>query len=99
MCVSVGRTGRAGRKGTAYTFISSKEEQYAPIMIKVIEKAKIEPVPSELIELNRSFQAKVARGEAHYVGSGFVGKFIETSMHIRQCGRDRYTYWKECYHE
>jgi ATP-dependent RNA helicase DDX46/PRP5 len=82
----VGRTGRAGRKGTAYTFISSKEEQYAPIMIKVLEKAK-SPIPKELQDLNRSFQDKVARGEAHFVGSGFVGKgfkFDATEMNEQQ---------------
>jgi ATP-dependent RNA helicase DDX46/PRP5 len=69
----VGRTGRAGRKGTAYTFISSKEEQYAPIMVKALQKAGQE-IPAELATLAGAFKEKVDRGEAHYVGSGFVGK-------------------------
>jgi hypothetical protein len=30
--------GRAGRKGTAYTFVSQKEEQYAPSMAKLLSK-------------------------------------------------------------
>lgn len=70
----VGRTGRAGRKGTAYTFISQKEEQYAPVMVKVIEKAGQTAVPPDLLEMSRQFKAKVAKGEAHWSGSGFVGK-------------------------
>ncbi len=69
----VGRTGRAGRKGTAYTFISSNEEQYAPIMVKALEKAGRE-VPEELSKMAADFRAKVERGEAHWSSSGFVGK-------------------------
>jgi superfamily II DNA/RNA helicase len=34
----VGRTGRAGKKGTAYTFITPDEDQYAPILVKVRER-------------------------------------------------------------
>lgn len=36
----VGRTGRAGRKGTAYTFISAEEEQHAPTLIKALTQSK-----------------------------------------------------------
>lgn len=32
----VGRTGRAGAKGTAITFISPSEDRYAPDLVKVI---------------------------------------------------------------
>jgi ATP-dependent RNA helicase DDX46/PRP5 len=69
----IGRTGRAGRKGTAYTFISPNEEQYAPLMCKALEQAE-QPVPIELQAMADRFKEKVSRGEAHWVGSGFVGK-------------------------
>jgi ATP-dependent RNA helicase DDX46/PRP5 len=69
----IGRTGRAGRKGTAYTFISTNEEQYAPLMCKALEQAE-QPVPIELQAMADRFKEKVNRGEAHWVGSGFVGK-------------------------
>lgn len=36
----IGRTGRAGNKGTAITFITPDEEQYASILIKALEMSK-----------------------------------------------------------
>ena len=47
-----------GRKGTAYTFISSDEEAYAPDLVKALEDAK-QDVPKELINLNEAFLRKV----------------------------------------
>ena len=35
----VGRTGRAGQKGTAYTFITEDECQYASDLIKALENS------------------------------------------------------------
>jgi ATP-dependent RNA helicase DDX46/PRP5 len=71
----IGRTGRAGRKGFAYTFISSKEDQYASMLMRALAKAG-QPIPPELEQLSNQFQEKVVRGEAHQIhsGSGFIGK-------------------------
>jgi ATP-dependent RNA helicase DDX46/PRP5 len=69
----VGRTGRAGRKGTAYTFISQREDQYAPSMVKVLQKANL-LIPPELSALAEGFREKVKRGEAHWAASGFEGE-------------------------
>ena len=33
----VGRTGRAGNKGTAITFIAEDEDRYAPDLVKAIK--------------------------------------------------------------
>eukprot|EP01036_Dinobryon_divergens_P027042 gene27042-35752_t len=68
------KTVMVATSGTAYTFISLKEEQYAPVMVKVIEKAGQTPVPPELLEMSKQFKSKVAKGEAHWSSSGFVGK-------------------------
>ena len=67
--VRVGRTG----PGTAYTFISSIEEQYSPIMVRALEKAE-QPIPEELTAMTNQFKEKVARGEAQWCHSGFGGE-------------------------
>jgi ATP-dependent RNA helicase DDX46/PRP5 len=69
----VGRTGRAGRKGVAYTFLLPSEDQYAPMVKTILEKAH-QPVPVEIEEMAKGFKEKVERGEAHWANSGFVGK-------------------------
>jgi Helicase conserved C-terminal domain len=40
----VGRTGRAGNKGTAITFIAADEERYAPDLVKALKESGA-PVP------------------------------------------------------
>jgi ATP-dependent RNA helicase DDX42 len=46
----IGRTGRAGEKGTAYTLITQKEDRFAVDLIKNLEDAH-QVVPPELIEV------------------------------------------------
>lgn len=72
----VGRTGRAGNHGVAYTFVNSGDEaKYAPIVVRaMIEAGQTENISSELRNLSESFKKKVERGEARYAGSGFKGK-------------------------
>lgn len=48
----IGRTGRAGKKGTAYTFFSRKDSSKAAGLIKIMEQAG-SPVPDELRSLGR----------------------------------------------
>ena len=54
----MGRTGRAGNKGTAITFITPQEEQYAGDMVKALKQSK-SPVPAELQAMADAFEAKV----------------------------------------
>jgi len=69
----VGRTGRAGRKGVAYTFIEPDEEQFSPDMIKALKQSDID-VPQELMIMHMTFLSKVKAGKAKKHGSGYSGK-------------------------
>jgi len=46
----VGRTGRAGNKGTAITFIGPTEERYAPDLVKALRESSA-PVPAVRLPL------------------------------------------------
>merc|ERR1719446_1727690 len=57
----VGRTGRAGNQGSAYTFITPEEDKYAPDMVKAMEAAGQEP-PDDVIAMANAYQAKRKEG-------------------------------------
>ena len=71
----IGRTGRAGKKGIAYTFIDPEEEDlYAEDIIKVLEISNQE-VSDELKEIARKYRRKLLRGEAEkFRISGYLGR-------------------------
>ena len=72
----VGRTGRAGNKGTAVTFISQEEEKFAPDLVKAMTDAK-QPVPSDLRLMADEYAKKKKEGlvvggkSSGFGGSGF----------------------------
>ena len=68
----IGRTGRAGRKGTAYTFIAPDEARYAPDLVKALKDSK-QAIPPELASMSETFLAKVKSGESFFRNSGFRG--------------------------
>ncbi|RZC90698.1 hypothetical protein C5167_028530 [Papaver somniferum] len=70
----VGRTGRAGRKGCAITFIAEDEARYAPDLVKALELSA-QAVPEDLRALADGFMAKVNQGleQAHGTGYGGIG--------------------------
>jgi len=72
----VGRTGRAGNRGVAYTFVNSTDEaKFAPIIVKaLVEAGHSKNLSQELKDLSESFKEKVAKGEARWAGSGYKGK-------------------------
>merc|ERR1712061_426643 len=49
----VGRTGRAGATGSAYTFFTANKFRHARDLIRVLKEAN-QPVPQELEKLNES---------------------------------------------
>lgn len=84
----IGRTGRAGKKGHAVTFITKEEDKYAGDLIQALQISGA-PVSEDLIALHREFKKKVQRGEVrefknkNLAGSGF--KFdSEEAAKIRQ---------------
>lgn len=46
----IGRTGRAGQKGTAYTLISAKDKDFAGHLVRNLEGAN-QFVPQELLDI------------------------------------------------
>lgn len=74
----VGRTGRAGNKGTSYTFIAPEECIYAADLIRALENSN-NPVPDSLRKLDEEYQQKVADGEIEKKKGniGFQGKGFE----------------------
>lgn len=57
----VGRTGRAGNTGVAYTFITPEEEKYAPDLVKAMEAAGQEP-PDDILCMANAYKAKRSAG-------------------------------------
>ncbi|KAK5672541.1 pre-mRNA processing RNA-helicase [Batrachochytrium dendrobatidis] len=72
----VGRTGRAGNKGTAYTFILPEQDRFALDIVKALTMSGVE-VPSSLQELTDRFMEKIKAGSMQYNSSGFGGRGLE----------------------
>lgn len=74
----VGRTGRAGEKGTAYTLVSDKDREFAGHLVRNLEGANQE-VPDDLLELAmqsswfRSSRFKSGKGKSLSVGGSGLG--------------------------
>ena len=72
----IGRTGRAGNKGTAVTFITPEEDQFAFDLLTALKLSNIEP-PVDLVQLSDDYRKKVEKGEAKFyanknlAGTGF----------------------------
>jgi len=73
----VGRTGRAGNRGLAVTFISDdsadEERKYAPDLVKALTESK-QAVPADLQKIASEFEVARKKGEAKGHGSGFGGR-------------------------
>ncbi|XP_006116110.1 putative ATP-dependent RNA helicase DDX46 [Pelodiscus sinensis] len=78
-----GRTGRAGNKGYAFTFITEDQARYAGDIIKALELSG-KPIPAELEKLWSDFKdQQKAEGKIIKKSSGFSGKgfkFDETEQ-------------------
>lgn len=69
-----GRTGRAGNKGTAYTFITLEQGKFAADIVKALELSGA-AVPAELKTLLEEYkEQRKAEGKSIVRNSGFSGK-------------------------
>ncbi|KAJ2083685.1 pre-mRNA processing RNA-helicase [Coemansia sp. RSA 988] len=73
----VGRTGRAGNKGDAYTFVTPDQDRYASEVVKAMKLSGLSP-PADIQALADSFLEKVKQGKERRGGhAGFGGKGLE----------------------
>lgn len=71
----VGRTGRAGQEGDAYTFVTSSQERPIADLVKALRLSKYpeEEIDARLIEISDKFLLKVKDGKEKF-HFGFGGK-------------------------
>lgn len=77
-----GRTGRAGNKGYAYTFITPDQQRTSGEIIKALDNSE-KPVPPEVQALWDQYKAKLA-AVSHFVTS----RFYLDSLFYRFVGRE-----------
>lgn len=85
----VGRTGRAGNKGTAITFIGPDEEKFAPDLVKALKQSGA-TVPQDLQAMAEEFTTKRKAGLVQGHSSGFGGtgfKFNDKEEEARRAQR------------
>lgn len=69
-----GRTGRAGNKGYAYTFITKEQERFSGDIVRALELSSV-PVSPDLDTMWVRYRAKqAAEGKKVHTGGGFSGK-------------------------
>lgn len=74
----IGRTGRAGEKGTAYTLVTEKDKEFAGHLVRNLEGANQE-VPKSLLDLAmqsawfRKSRFKAGKGKSMNVGGAGLG--------------------------
>lgn len=72
----VGRTGRAGNKGTAVTFLLPDQTRAAVDISKALKLSKVD-VPEQVKEMADKFMEQVKEGKEQYTRRGFKGKGLD----------------------
>lgn len=80
----VGRTGRAGNTGVAYTFVTSKQERPITDLMKAMRLSKMpeDAIDQRLVEISNGFLTRVKDGEEKF-RFGFGGKGLNKLDEIR----------------
>lgn len=72
----IGRTGRAGAKGTAYTFLTAANARFAKELINILKEAG-QTVSSELAAMGRkTYAAPAGLLTSEILSSDFVGVYF-----------------------
>jgi ATP-dependent RNA helicase DDX46/PRP5 len=85
-----GRTGRAGNKGYAYTFITPDQKRYSGHIVKALELSST-PVPGELMSLwdNYVREMEAAGKKVKAITGGFEGKGFKFNEQEEAAADDR----------
>lgn len=80
----VGRTGRAGKKGTAYTLVSAQQERPITDLVKALRLSKVpeDEIDPRLVKISESFLVKVRDGKEKF-RFGFGGKGLNKLDEMR----------------
>ncbi|PVI08473.1 DEAD-domain-containing protein [Periconia macrospinosa] len=73
----VGRTGRAGNKGTAITFLENPGQERNSLFIRKALKQSGHEVPDDIRMIAEAFDKKIQSGEEKWFDPGFGGKGLE----------------------
>lgn len=89
-----GRTGRAGNKGYAWTFLTPEQGRYAGDVLRAFELAGT-PAPPELRQLWETYkEAQEKEGKKVHTGGGFSGKGFKFDESEAQAATERKKYQK-----
>ncbi|KAG9658788.1 P-loop containing nucleoside triphosphate hydrolase protein, partial [Aureobasidium melanogenum] len=83
-----GRTGRAGEKGTAITFVTPEQSKYSVDLVKALKMSN-QPVPEDLQKMASDFLERVKAGKEKGAAIGFGGRGIERFEEQRAAERQR----------
>jgi superfamily II DNA/RNA helicase len=84
------RTGRAGNKGWAYTFITSEQFKYAGEIIKALELSE-SPIPPDVQQLWDSYVAK-ATAVSHTILHSTTSVYLSLLCNLPMYGIKQYTF-------
>lgn len=89
-----GRTGRAGNKGFAWTFLTPEQGRYAGDVLRAFELAGVSP-PAELKNLWEKYkEAQEKDGKKVHTGGGFSGKGFKFDESEAQAASEKKKYQK-----
>lgn len=78
----VGRTGRAGRKGDAFTFVKSTQERSITDTVKALRLSKVGTIDERLVKISEKYAEKLKKG-TEKMSFGFGGRGLSKLDQVR----------------